>query len=692
MLAEEIGAARGTESCGPRHSGAVGLRQYGDFQICFEMLERVNVFHFRGQREFRRFLPMFTGMGLVIFAGQIFAQTAETEPPPSSATLKKLSLEDLMNLEVTTVSRRSEKLTEAASAIQVITEEDIRRSGATSLPEALRLAPNLQVAQVDSRQWAISARGFNNGLANKLLVLMDGRTVYTPLFAGVFWDVQDTMMEDIDRIEVISGPGSTLWGANAVNGVINVITKSAKDTQGTLLTAGGGTELRDFGGARYGGKLGENVYFRLYGKYFDRDSSVLPNGRDATNDWSMGQGGFRLDWLPQGGDTVTLQADGYSGNMEQAALGDTTVNGQNVLGRWTHPLKEESDLTVQTYWDRTLRRIPGSFTEEINTYDLDVQHRFPLGQRQNVIWGGGYRLMPDKISSTSPSGFAFLPPERNLQLFSSFLQDEIAIIPERVKLTLGTKLEHNDYSGFEVEPGARLAWTPDQRQTIWGAISRAVRSPSRVDKDLFLSTPPLAVAGGPDFGSETLIAYELGYRVRPHDRLSLSLATFYNDYSDIRSLSTNASSHNALVFENDNRADEWGAELSGNYQATDWWRLRGGYTFLYKRTHVKPGASDINRGRAEGNDPQNQFLLQSMVDLPHQIELDWVLRYVDTLPQPKVSSYFSLDARLSWRPVHNLELAIVGQNLLDKRHAEFGAAAARQEIERSVYGKVTWRF
>jgi len=621
-----------------------------------------------------------------------------TEPKEnllSIAELKGKTIDELMNIDVTSVSRQPEKWFSAASAVQVITEEEIRRSGATSLPEALRLAPNLQVAQVTSSSWAISSRGFNNGLANKLLVLMDGRTLYTPLFAGVYWDVQDTLLEDIDRIEVISGPGGTLWGANAVNGVINIITKSAKDTQGTMLMAGGGTFLQDFAGARYGDKLGENVYFRLYGKYFDRNSAVFPNGQEATNDWRMGQGGFRLDWLPRNEDIVTFQGDFYNGSIEQPGSGTTGVDGQNVLGRWTHPISESSDLTVQMYWDRTFRRISGSFIEELNTYDFDFQHRFALGERHNVIWGAAYRLMPDHIANSNPSGFAFLPPNRNLQLFSGFLQDEIALVPERLRLTLGTKLEHNDYSGFEVQPSGRLAWTPDEQQTVWGAVSRAVRSPSRIDVDLFApSTPSLpgGLAGGPDFVSETVIAYELGYRVRPLDRLALSVAGFYNDYTDIRSLATNSASNNAFVFRNDNRAEIRGVELSGTYDLTSWWRIRAGYTFLNKDVSIKPGGSDANRGRAEGNDPEHQVIWQSMIALPFHLEFDSNFRYVDSLPSPSVPSYFTFDLRLAWRPIHNLELSIVGQNLAEDQHPEFGAALTRQEIPRSVYGKVVWRF
>jgi len=607
----------------------------------------------------------------------------------SAAELKRLSLEELMNQDVSIVSRREEKLSQSASAVQVITQEEIHRSGATSLPEALRLAPNLQVAQVDSRQWAISARGFNNTLANKLLVMIDGRTIYTPLFAGVFWDAQDTMLEDIDRIEVVSGPGATLWGANAVNGVINIVTKSAKDTQGTLLTAGGGSMLNYFGGVRYGDRISSNLFFRVYGKYFDRDNTLLPGGSDATNDWRMGQGGFRMDWLPGEEDTFTLQGDAYGGTVEQAAPGDTTLDGQNVLGRWRRVLSEDSELTAQAYFDRTWRRIPGQFAEDLKTYDIDVQHRFALGQRQSITWGGDYRLMQDDVDNSA--ALAFLPRKRNMQLFRGFLQDEIDVVAEKLKLTLGTVVEHNDFSGLETSPSGRIAWMPDARNTLWAAVSHAVRSPSRIDTDLRVpATPPFLLTGGPNFDSEKVWAYELGYRVRPHERVALSVAGFFNDYDDIRSLEPITT--NSFAIQNKNRAETWGMELSGNYQVTDWWRLRGGYTFLRKHVIRKEGGLDLNRGRAEGNDPQNQVLLQSMITCPRGFDFDLTARYIDTLPSPNVPSYFTFDARVAWRPLTNLELAVVGQNLWDSQHPEFGAAATRQEIPRSVYGKVTWRF
>jgi iron complex outermembrane receptor protein len=557
----------------------------------------------------------------------------------------------------------------------------------------LRLAPNLQVAQVDSRQWAIDARGFNNTSANKLLVMMDGRTLYTPLFAGVFWDVQDTLMEDIDRIEVISGPGATLWGANAVNGVINIITKSAKDTPGFFAEAGGGTLLRDFVGARYGGEIGKDLYFRVYGKYFDRDSTVTPSGREGTNDWRMGQGGFRADYLPSSGDIVTLQGDGYGGDFEQAAPGHGGLNGQNILGRWTHPLANDSEMTFQAYWDRTYRNIPNLFKETLNTFDLDFQHHFPLGSWLDIIWGGGYRAMLDRVGNSA--GLAFVPAERNLQLVSAFLQGEIELVPERLKLTLGSKLEHNDYSGFEAEPSGRLAWTPSEKQTFWAAASRAVRAPSRIDNDLFFpGVPPFVIGGGEGFRSEKLVALEAGYRIRPMERLTLSLAGYYNFYDDIRSLDPVGTNGTIVeyIIRNGNRAKAGGVELSGTWQATDWWRLRGGYSYLQKHVTIKPGGSDLNRGRAEGNDPEHQFVLQSMIDLPCHFEFDSVFRYVAELPDPNVPGYFTMDLRLAWHPTRNFEVSIVGQNLVDDRHPEFGPIATRQEIPRSVYGKLAWHF
>jgi iron complex outermembrane recepter protein len=629
---------------------------------------------------------------LVALSSAVMAQTV-VQIASDIGALKKVPFEELFNLEITSVSRRHERLVDAASAIQVITAEEIRRSGASSLPEALRLASNLQVAQVNSSSWAISARGFNTTTANKLLVLIDGRSVYTPLFSGVFWDVQNVMLDDIDRIEVISGPGATLWGANAVNGVINVITKSARDTQGALLSGGGGSFLRGFGNARYGDKIGQDVYFRLYGMGFDRDNTLLRSGREASSNWFMGQGGFRADWLPPQGPRATFQGNFYGGEIAQAGPGDVTVDGQNLIGRWTQPLATDSDISLQVYWDKTRRRIPNSITEVLNTVDLDLQHRLPLGQRNKFIWGAGYRFMRDEVDN--PPAIAFLPGRRDLHLFSAFAQNEITLLRDQLFLTIGSKFEHNDYSGFEFQPSVRLAWMPARDQTLWAAVSRAVRSPSRIDTELFApSTPPFLLQGGGDrFDSETVIAYELGYRAELTQRLGLSIATFFNDYDDIRSVEPIAGAPGQFIILNRLGAKTYGVELSATWQPLEWWRLRGGYTYF--RKEIRLGSSnDINRGRGEGNDPHHQFLVQSMVNLPANLEFDSVLRYVDNLNQrgPLVPSYVSLDLRLGWQPTPNWEFAVIGQNLLDKRHAEFGAPATRQEIPRSVYGKVTWKF
>jgi len=354
-------------------------------------------------------------LGALAPAPRLAAQAEPVLPPPS--TLKKLSMDELLDMVVTSVSKRPEKLIDAASAIQVITGDDIRRAGATSIPEALRLATNLEVAQIDSRQWAISARGFNNLFADKMLVLVDGRTVYTPLYAGVYWDVQDTLLEDLDRIEVISGPGATQWGANAVNGVINVTTKSAKDTQGGLLVEGLGTELRDSSEVRHGGVLAPNVYFRVYAKYFDRGDSVRPSGQDSGDAWHTAQLGFRLDWDAGTDNTLTLQGDGYDGTMGQPGPDNIRANGGNVLGRWTRTLAEDSDMKLQIYYDRTHRRIPGSFTQDIGTYDIDYQYRLRLGPAHAFVWGLNYRLVDDKILNTPAD--AFLPASVGHQWFSA---------------------------------------------------------------------------------------------------------------------------------------------------------------------------------------------------------------------------------------------------------------------------------
>jgi iron complex outermembrane receptor protein len=615
-----------------------------------------------------------------------------TAPAPAEAlpTTASPSLDDLLNTEVTLVSRRPERVAEAASAVQVITGEDIHRSAAVVLPEALRLAPNLQVAQFKASSWAITSRGLNgapdlnSAFANKLLVMIDGRSVYSPLFGGVFWDTQNVLLEDVDRIEVVSGPGGTLWGANAVNGVINVVTKSARDTQGLYLTQITGNAWQDYTAMRYGGSVGDDFFYRVYGLGFDRDSTVLADGTTPANDAAeMAQGGFRTDYYPDNNNTLTIQGDSYGGSNGQPTV--ENASGGNVLGRFTHVFSERSDLVVQTYLDVTSRQDPnGQNGEALEQFDIDAQHRFPIGDRNDFIWGLEYRGSNDDFNG-SPT-LSFDPPDRYLNLYSGFVQDEVTLVPERLKLTLGTKLEHNDYTGFEWQPGVRLALTPTDRQTVWAAVSRAVRSPSRLDVD---EITPSLVTHEKDFESENVLAYELGYRVRPIDPLALSVAGFYNRYDDLQSIDYNPAPPPVATFANNQEAETYGVEFSGEVQVNPRWRIRGGYTLLLE--DIRPTADSVIPVSEPfvANDPRNQFLIQSIVDLPANFQFDTVFRYVDTLylAQADVPAYFELDARLAWH-YRNVELALVGQNLLDNLHREFGT----QEIPRSLYGRLTVRW
>lgn len=609
--------------------------------------------------------------------------------------LKNLSLEELMNIEVTSVSKHPEKLENVASAIQVITGEDIRNSGAKTLPEALRLASNLQVAQVNSSQWAITARGFNNVLANKLLVLIDGRTVYTPLYAGVYWDVQNILLEDVDRIEVISGPGGTLWGANAVNGVINIITKSSKDTKGLFAEAASGSALPSLGSVRYGGQLSDKISYRVYGTGFKLGNTILTNGSKAKDEWTMGQGGFRMDWEASKKDKLTLQGNIYSGNPNPDG-GDTAVivKGDNIVARWNHIASGKSDFQLQAYYDHTSRDFGNGFTENLKTYDIDWQNRYQLGQRNEVSYGVNFRMMDHTV--TNLPLFAFLPGHKTLYLYSAFAQDKIMLIKKRLHFTLGAKIEHNSYTGFEYQPNGRLTWTLTQNQTIWAAVSQAVRTPARIDRDFYLFlVPNLALISGSDrFVSEKMAAYELGWRSQPLQTLSISLATFYNVYDNIRSAEPGPLPYYIpITFGNGVKGETYGIELFITSQLASWWNLKGGYTFLKKELTVKPDSKDINAGSAESNDPEHQLLAQSEIKLPGHIELGTIIRYINKLPKPYVPHYFGLDVRIGWNLNKSIEINVVGQNLLDSHHPEFiPSSPSAREIQRSIYGKVTFRF
>lgn len=606
--------------------------------------------------------------------------------------LKSLSMEELMDIEVTSVSKRKEKIIETASAIQVITSDDIRQSGATTVAEALRLAPNLQVAQVNSSQWAISARGFNNVLANKLLVLIDGRVVYTPMYAGVFWDVQNLVLEDIDRIEVISGPGGTLWGANAVNGVINIITKSTRDTKGIYAEAVAGTEVRSLGSIRYGGKLSDKLYYRVYGTAFRRGNTMFQDSIEARDDWQMAQGGLRMDWNASEKDQVMVQFNHYDGRPDPDSDQPVKATGTNALARWQHTISDNSNLQVQVYYDKTWRDFRNGFADKLSTYDIEAQHRFKPSQVHEFIYGIGFRMMDHDV--TNLELFAFKPANKKLYLFNAFVQDDIALIQEKLKLTLGIKIEHNTYTDYQYQPNVRLTWMPKASQTIWTAVSRAVRNPARIDREFYLDLAPNFpfIIGG-DFQSEEVLAYELGWHTRAWKNLSFSIASFYNVYDNIRSVKPGPPPLGIPVtFANDVKGNTYGAELTFMYQIAEWWRLRGGYTYLKKDLSVKTGSVDENEGTAESNDPTHQALLQSTMQVLERGSIGTIFRYIGELPQPYVSDYIALDIRLSWNLTKMIEISVVGQNILQSHHTEFiPSSPETKDIERGIYGKVIWK-
>jgi len=604
------------------------------------------------------------------------------EPPPVDLT--ELSLEQLANIEVTSVSRRAERLSDAAASIYVITNDDIRRAGVTSLPEALRLAPNLQVARVNASSYAISARGFNNSIGNKLLVLIDGRTVYTPLFSGVFWDAQDVMLEDIDRIEVISGPGGTLWGANAVNGVINVITRRADGTQGALIAPGVGN-LENGGGARYGGKLGTEGHYRVYGKYFDRDNTKRANGTPVADGWDKGQVGFRADWSGGANRGFTVQGDFYDGKEEQAPTGKINISGANLIARWNERLGGGSDLRVQLYYDRT-KRDQATFGETLDIFDVEMQHALPAAGAHRMLWGGGYRSGKDSIRN-SP-GLAFLPADKDLAWANLFVQDEIRL-GEGLDLTLGIKLESNDYTGWESLPSIRLAWKTAPNRLVWGALSRAVRAPARLDRELFApATPPFLLAGGPNFESEIANVAEIGYRAQASS-LSYSVTAFYHDFDNLRSIEPLPGG--GLVIANGVEGTTQGIEAWGTWQATRSWRLSAGGMYLDKDLKSKPGSLDATGPGAQGNDPEYQWQLRSSLNVTERLDFDVIVRNIGSLPNPVVPAYVAVDAWVGWRVSRGVELSLTLQNIFDSAHPEFGAPATRSVFERGAFLKLVWR-
>jgi iron complex outermembrane recepter protein len=641
--------------------------------------------------------------------------------PANNDDLKQLSLEQLANVEVTITSKEPVTIARTPAAIYVLTAEDIRRSGATSIPEALRLVPGVEVARIDSNKWSLGVRGFTGRLSRSVLVLIDGRSVYTPLFAGVYWEVQDTLLEDVERIEVIRGPGGTIWGANAVNGVINIVTKSSQNTHGMLVSAGGGNVDQGFANFRLGGEnKNKNVNYRIYGKGFARGSEFHPDGQEF-DDWRMGQGGFRADWNPHQRDTVTIQGDLYEGTAGQSvaitsysppSIANVEQNaklaGGNLLGRWKRDLAVGSDIQVQAYYDRTNRE-DVNLAEARNTFDVDLLHHFGLPRGQDFIWGVGARFSVGDATQVVPT-VVITPNQFTDKLYSAFIQDDIPIVLNRLSLTVGSKFLHNNYSGFDIQPSARLLWTPSQQHSLWAAVTRAVRTPSRVEEDLqltglFTSTPPtfFRLATDRDFSSERLLSYETGYRglVRPY--LYLDIATFYNHYYNLLSVepatpfSETAPPPTHLVipflFRNGLSGNTSGVEFAAEWTPIPSWRLKSSYSYLnvdLKRAVWSLDPSTVNS--TENSSPRHQAVIQSFLQLPKNLDLDLTYRYVSALPAQSVRSYSTADLRFGWHIGEGLEISIAGQNLLQPHHAEYGGdPGGLVEVKRSAYTKITWR-
>ena len=648
----------------------------------------------------------------------VFGQTSQTTAPdhPSPQDLKRLSLEELLKMEITTVSRVPEQPANVPAAVFVITREDIRRSGATSIPEALRLAPGVQVARINGGTWAIGIRGFADRLARSILVLIDGRAVYSPLFAGTYWESQDTLLEDVDRIEVIRGPGGTLWGANAVNGIINIITRPAKDTQGTYLSAGGGSEDRAFGSFRFGGKSTSWAY-RGYVKALDRGPEFHADGSDYDG-WRSAQAGFRGDATLGSGRTLTVQGDAYTGRLGarptlvqyMPPFSSTTavrapVSGGNVMARLSSAASSRDSYQLQAYYDRR-NRDEQPIGEDRDTVDIDWQNSIRRWTRQTISWGAGYRVTSGRITAVAPS--AILPATRTDNLFSGFVQDDIVVVPQRLRLVIGSKVEHNDYTGFESQPSARLLWTPTTAQSLWTAVTRAVRTPSRVETDYtttsLVSPAPtptfVRLLPNPSFDSEQLIAYEAGYRLRAAERAYFTASAFYNDLRDILSTELLTPFVEAgpparlmlpVTFANGLHGNSQGVEVTSDVRPISSVRLTANYSYVFVAASKNPGGRDVSQERHyEGAIPHHQVQAGASFDLSRW-SVDYLLRYVSELPASSVPGYTASTVRVSRQLGSGLEITVVGQDLFDDHHLEWPSTGGDVEVRRSIYTRLIWR-
>lgn len=616
-----------------------------------------------------------------------------TEVSGPADDLTRMSLTDLANLDVTSVSKSAEGLQRAAASVYVITHDDILRSGATSIPEVLRLAPNLLVTQLTASSYSISARGFggnpnDQNFANKLLMLIDGRSVYSPLFSGIYADAQDVLLEDVERIEVISGPGATLWGANAMNGVINIITRASYLTQGSFVDVGGGNQEQGTS-ARFGGRTSDETSYRIYGMAFHRGALEQQDGATAADAWSKAQGGFRMDWSTDH-DTVTLQGDVYRGLENQLANDDTRIAGGNVLTRYQHH-SDRDDLQIQAYFDQTERVSPrgqGAFV--VHTYDLEIQQSLAAGPFQRIVWGGGERVNSYGITDTAT--LLFVPSNRALTLGNAFVQDTLQL-SKALNLVVGIKLEDDPYWGWTPLPDARASWQMTENADLWAAASRAIRAPTPFDDEVQEKMgPAVFLAGNTRFRPESVTAYELGSRAEATGALSVSVAAFYNVYDDLRTVEPASSTvFTPLYWGNLMRGDTYGVEAWANWQATDWWRLSPGFTALREQLRFKAGASGLLGIAQASDDASSHATLSSSMDLGHHTSFDATLRYVGALPDPALAHYYEMDAHLGWRPSHTLEVSLSGLNLMHARHNEF-AAPTGEYIARSVMAEARWRF
>jgi iron complex outermembrane receptor protein len=656
--------------------------------------------------------------GCVLSAGASLAQ--ERAAPQTILDFKKLSVQELMDIEVMSVSKTPESLVGAPAAVTVLSSEEIRRSGATTVPEALRELPGIYVARQTSNTWAIGSRGFGSVNSEKLLVLSDTRSIYTPLFSGVFWDVQDYLLQDIDRIEVIRGPGATLWGSNAVDGVINITTKSARDTQGLYLETSTGTEEHGSVGARFGGRIGDRGYYRVFGKYFDRDATFNTN-RVSSDDWNTGHLGFRSDWQAGERDTLTVQGDAYraeigrlspsvvvTGRPGPAGPLRVVAGGGNVLARWRHKTARGSEIEARVYYDRTHRNDP-SFVDDLDTVDVDLQDRFAPTPRHEVTWSLNYRSTANR--NRGRGVFAVDPPSSNDQLAGGFIQDQIQLL-KSIRVTVGTKLEHNDFSGAELQPSGRFAWSLPSNQTLWAAVSRAVRVPTRLERDIAIDVtnpqgnPVVRLLGNPGFDAEQLLAYEAGYRWQALKSLSVDVALFLDRYRGLAALERGSPVFDAAITrtvipvrnQNLNSGRGLGGEAFVTYAVLARSRVSASYSNL--DMDVRAGGMDINRGVfLDGSTPRHQFGLRSSTDLPRQFQADVLFRHIGSLRRlpsivtgEGIPAYSELDLRLAWNGLKKAEIALVGQNLLHSHHPEFGAPDARGEIERGAYVRIAWGF